>query len=237
MLDNTYISQQIAENERLFKSKTRLSWIFCGCGFLSMIAVPLLCGFAGVSANAVIAVMLLLLFTFTILGGSFQSAAKKHKKEIQRLQVQQQQLAIQNNTAPIVAVSCKHFNGLPIAAHSACRLVIFQDRLYVYSGTMEFRMPIERIISMDIATKSQVEYILKQDFSRAAVGGWLFGDVGAIIGGMPQSQEIERTEDFLVITYNKEEAIQFITLGDVDGRQVIAEASKYIRFQPKRIEL
>lgn len=231
------ISQQIAENERQYKSKNRLSWIFCWCTVVSLIAVPILCGLADLSSNAIFTISLLSFFGFWTLGIIFHSIAKKHKKEIQRLQAQQQQLDIQNNIAPIIVTPCKHYNGLPIATNSACRLTIFQDMIYFNSGSMEFKIPMDRVISMDIATKSQVEYIQKQSLSRAVAGGLLFGDVGVLLGGMPKSRAVERTESFLVITYNKGELIQFITLSEADCNKVISAVSQYVQFQRKSIEL
>lgn len=234
---NIYIAQQIAENERLFKSRICLAWVFCGCAVVSLIAVPILCGLADLSSDTGIIITLFAFLGFSTLGIIFQSIAKGHRKEIQRLQAQQQQLNIQNNIAPIIATPSKHYSGLPIAVNSACQLTIFQDMIYFNSGTMEFKLPMERIISMDIATKSQVEYIQKQNLSRAVAGGLLFGDVGVLLGGMPQSEPVERTESFLVITYSKEETIQFITLGNLDCGKVIYAVSQYIRFQRKSFEL
>lgn len=237
MSDN-YISQQIDKQERLFKSRNRLSWIFAWCALVSMIAVPLLCGLANASVGASYATTLFSFFGFVIFGIVFQSIAKKHKKEIQRLQEQQRQLNIQNNIAPIVEdVPCKHCNGLPIGENSTCHLTVFRDTVYFNSGTMEFKIPMERVIDIGISTAVHTDYDLKSHPMRGIVGGLLLGEFGLLWGAEHKLVKTETKEYFLVIAYNKEETVQFITLGDIDCNKVLSEVDKYVKFQRRNIEL
>lgn len=207
--------------------------LYCGlfATFIGLMIILLLNSFFGF--------ILIIPGLFAIIS-SFVYRAKDKKIFLrqQNLKAQKHIFDVKNNISPIVEdIFCKHCNGLPIGENSPCRLTIFQDMVYFYCGTMEFKIPMERVISMDIATKSQIEYIQKQSLSRAVAGGLLFGDVGALLGGMPQSKAIEKTESFLVITYRKEEAIQFVTLGNLECNKVLSAVSQYIQFQRKSIQL
>lgn len=237
MNNNNHISQQIAEQERLYKSRNRLSWIFGWSTIVAMIAVPLLCGLANISADTSYTATLFSFFSFFILGSVFQSIAKRHKKKIQRLQEQQRQLNVQNNIAPIIESSCKHCSGLPIGESSLCRLTIFQDMIYFNSGTMEFKLPMDRIINMGISTTSHTEYDLKAHPMRGVIGGLLLGEFGLLWGAEHELVKTETKEYFLVIAYRKDEATKFITLGDVDCKKIISTVSKYVDFQEQNVQL
>lgn len=238
MSDN-YILQQIAEQERLFKSRNRLSWIFAWCSIISMIAVPILCGLANFSTGAIYAISLLSFYGFGILGIVFQSIAKRHKKKIQQLQKQQQQLNIQNNIAPIIESSCKHCSGLPIGESSLCRLTIFQDMIYFNSGTIEFKLPMERVRSVDVLTQEQTEYVSNSNMGRIILSGLLFGELGMLISAERAVNNRERTitEENLVITYEKDGEARFIALKDLPYGQIIREIKKYVILTPTSIEL
>lgn len=237
MSDN-YILQQIAEQERLFKSRNRLSWIFGWSTIVAMIAVPLLCGLANFSTGAIYAISLLSFYGFCILGIVFQSIAKRHKKKIQQLQKQQQQLNIQNNIAPIIESSCKHCSGLPIGTNATCHLKIFQDTLYFKSGTIEFRIPMKRIRSVDVLTQEQTDTIYKEHFGRTLLARLLFGELGALISiEHSGEEEITVIEKNLVITYEKDGEAKFIVLKDLPCDKVIQEIKKYVTLTPTSIEL
>lgn len=239
MNNNNHISQQIAEQERLYKSRNRLSWIFGWSTIVAMIAVPLLCGLANISADTSYTATLFSFFSFFILGSVFQSIAKRHKKKIQRLQEQQRQLNVQNNIAPIIESSCKHCSGLPIGENSLCRLTIFRDKVYIYSGTLAFQIPMERIRSVDVLTQEQTETVFDDQFSRNLLSTLLFGELGMVISVLRPDKEkkITTTEENLVITYEKDGEAKFIALKDLPCDKIIQEIKKYVTLAPKSIEL
>ncbi len=164
---------------------------------------------------------------FCILAGMATIADKSHVKS---------EKDISEGEAPISIYDCTHVNGL-VQFSGEGELRIFVDRLEFSVGGTQYTLPIERIISADILTQKQTEYIITQKLSHAVLGGLVFGDVGALIGGMPKSKAIETTEENLVITYEKDEEAKFIVLKNLPCEKVIRTIKQYVHLKPQHVDL
>lgn len=172
------------------------------------------------------------------------SLNKKKKKHQDELQAHQMKL---NNQIPVFESFGSHVNGLPIPTEMQIKLTVFREMIFLNNidtvggkkqfGAFEFRIPIEKLISMDVATQSQIEYIQKQSLSCAVVGALLFGDIGALLGGMPRTQAVEHTEKFFVISYESTNGIQLIVLKLPKPENAILSIKQYIPFKQKIVEL
>lgn len=225
-----------------------MSDIFKECGRICLFVVSLFGTLA--SFFALKFSMMLIFFCFLIISivllvrAALQNKKKKHEDELQS------HLMKANNQIPIFEAFGVHINGLPIPPRMQIKLTVFRGMIFINNmihvdsfgiqkqfGTFEFKIPIEKLISMDVVTQSQIEYIQKQSLSRAVTGGLLFGDVGALLGGMPQSKKIEHIEKFLAISYESENKIQIIILQIPQPEKAIASTNQYISFRHKSIEL
>lgn len=175
--------------------------------------------------------------------------AIKNKKKNRENELRLHQMKV-NNQTPISQVFGTHVSGLPIPAQTQIKLTVFRGMIFINHmvdtnsfwgqkrfGTFEFKLPVEKLISIDVVTQSQIEYIQKQSLSRSVAGGLLFGDIGILLGGMPQSRKIEHVEKFLVISYESENQIHLIVLQVPQPEKAVASINQYIPFRPKSIEL
>lgn len=165
---------------------------------------------------------------------------KKNFLHQQDLKLQKHIEDVQNNIAPIVEdIPCKHCNGLPIGENSLCQLTVFQDVIYLNSGTMEFQIPMERVRSVDVLTQEQTEYVSTSNMGRIILSGLLFGELGMLISAERAVDDRERTitKKNLVITYEKDGEAEFIVLNDLPCDEVVREIKKYVALAQKPVEL
>lgn len=175
-----------------------------------------------------------LLFSFVC-----KARDKKNFLHQQDLKLQKHIEDVQNNIAPIVEdIPCKHCNGLPIGENSLCQLTVFQDVIYLNSGTMEFQIPMERVRSVDVLTQEQTDTVYKEHFGRTLLAGLIFGELGALISiAHTGEEEITVAKKNLVITYEKDGEAKFIVLNDLPCDEVVREIKKYIFLTPRTVEL
>lgn len=152
------------------------------------------------------------------------NAEEKHKKEMK------------NGTAPIFESKCTHLSGLASFVAEG-NIKVFTDRVEFSAGNTHYSLPINRIVSADIMTQKQTEYITTQKLSRAVLGGLVFGDIGVLIGGAPKSEAVEITEKNLVITYTKDDDVQFIVLKNLPCNKVIRAIEQNVNLSPRHVEL
>jgi hypothetical protein len=126
-----------------------------------------------------------------------------------------------------------HSVGLPIAENVLCRTFYCYDKIVFESSGVVFTLPME-IIS-DVTLKSDVE--IQKNFVSSvggAVGGAvLFGPLGAIIGGRAKQKKSKKTTYYLVITYIKDNQVQYIGF---DVTHTIFAANKLLKLHKKRTQ-
>lgn len=102
---------------------------------------------------------------------------------------------------------------------------------------MEFRIPMERVISISPSTTVHTDYELKSHPMRGLIGALFFGEAGLLFGVDHKLVKKETAENVLAITYSKRETIQSIILGDINCKKVLTETNRYIDFKRKNVEL
>lgn len=151
-------------------------------------------------------------------------AEEKHEKEVAK------------GTVPIFESNCTHISGLASFTAEG-KIRIYVDRIHFTVAGTHYELPLERIRSADILTQKQTEYITTQKLGRAVLGGLIFGDIGALIGSMPKSTAIETTEENLVISYTKEDNIEFIVLKNLPCNKVIHAIEQNAILAPIHVDL
>lgn len=156
--------------------------------------------------------------------------------ELTKKSDKKQKQKIANGILPILESNCTHISGLASFVAEGT-IKVFVDKLKFSVGGIYYSLPIERIVSAEIMTQKQTEYITTQKLSRAVLGGLVFGDIGALIGGMPKSEAIETTEENLVITYTKDDDVEFIVLKNLPCKKVIRAIEQNVDLKPRHIDL
>lgn len=96
--------------------------------------------------------------------------------------------------------------GLPVPEGTVVKTVLSRDGLrMVVSKDVTYTIPMNRIIGANSMVKKDVVQTIKSDYGKAAFGGLLFGDAGAIIGGMPESRFTNRYTTLYVFAYKTKE--------------------------------
>lgn len=102
----------------------------------------------------------------------------------------------------IASFSAAVMYGLPVPEGTEVKTVLNRDGLRMEaSKDVIYTIPTERIIGANSMVKREVIQVMKSDYGKAAFGGLLFGDAGAIIGGMPESKFANRYSRLYVFAY------------------------------------
>lgn len=96
-----------------------------------------------------------------------------------------------------------HTSGLPVPSNILTHIYACEDKLVLETKNSHHEIPYERIIRYGAVTRRQVIEIEKSVIGRAAIGGLLLGNVGAIVGGMSGIGNKKQIKDrnYLIINY------------------------------------
>ena len=111
----------------------------------------------------------------------------------------------------------KHITGLPLAEDYQCKVMYCPDKICIDTNGFEFNLPLTRISDMSIKTDIEISNTYTSSAGGAVGGALLFGPVGAMIGGRVKKKESKTIEQFLIITYEKEENIQYLVFDVTDN--------------------
>lgn len=103
-----------------------------------------------------------------------------------------------------------HEAGLPIAEGILCTIHYYKDNIKIEGSGATFNLSTDKIIDMSVKTNTEIETFYNSSIGGAVGGAFVFGPLGAMIGGRKKKKEIKRTENFLIITYDKDEQINFL---------------------------
>ncbi|MBQ8940568.1 MAG: hypothetical protein IJ062_01945 [Firmicutes bacterium] len=106
-----------------------------------------------------------------------------------------------------------HVMGLPLMQNIECEVFFDEDKLTITASEQTFNLSYSKIYSIDILNEKNLR--LKESQFVSSVGGAiggaaLFGTVGAIIGGRIKEKRVKA--DYMVITYKKNDAVDYIVL-------------------------
>lgn len=106
---------------------------------------------------------------------------------------------------------CEHITGLPLAQGSACTIVFNDDGISIDGGGNVFRVAFDRVTDLQIKSDVDIQKNYVSSVGGAVGGAVLFGPLGAIIGGRAKEKRTKTAEYYLIITYNKDGAVDYLS--------------------------
>lgn len=103
-----------------------------------------------------------------------------------------------------------HEAGLPIAENVQCKINYFKDKIVIEGSGATFNLPTDKIMDISIKTETEIETFYNSSIGRAVAGAFVLGPIGAMIGGRTRKKEVRKTEEYLIITYDKDDKVNFV---------------------------
>ena len=98
-----------------------------------------------------------------------------------------------------------HVDGLPIAENLLCEVFSYPDRIELKSGSTNMKLLRDKITDMCIKTDTDIQNQIVSSVGGAIAGGFMFGTLGAVIGGRSKNKKVKTTTQYLIITYTGEQ--------------------------------
>ena len=95
--------------------------------------------------------------------------------------------------------------GLPVPTGAKCSLYLRSNEIYGKVAGVEFSIPQDRIISVMVDKSKEIQKQLVSSVGGAVAGGFMFGTLGAAIGGRAKSKNVVSKKTFLSIVYNSKD--------------------------------
>lgn len=104
-----------------------------------------------------------------------------------------------------------HVDGLQIPENTLCEIKSFSDRIEFKAGTTSIKLAREKITDMCIKTDTDIQNQIVSSVGGAIAGGFMFGTLGAVIGGRTKTKKVKTVTKYLIITYtNNKGEISYI---------------------------
>ena len=104
-----------------------------------------------------------------------------------------------------------HVSGLPLLESEYCRIFFEEDGIIITTMgayRKQFSLAYNKIVDFQLQSKKNVETTLVSNPGGAIAGAMLFGAPGAMLGGKAKKKEIISFENFLVVTYKKDNDLE-----------------------------
>ncbi|MCR8660352.1 hypothetical protein [Paenibacillus endoradicis] len=141
---------------------------------------------------------------FVILG----SLLKTKTQGLVDLEKHRQQLGI------IETTSVHHVEGLPISEKTRCQVTLYNDKLVIEGGGINFNLHHSQITALEIKTDVEIANIVHSSALKGITGGLLFGPIGLMVGLKVTNKEKKTLHNYLIINYinsnNEVAALLFI---------------------------
>ena len=176
-------------------------WYISGGVLMSVGITGLILGATGAAEESPIAVVMIGL-TFLSLGiwvllrNTKQSKEKREERQRQRRETWKRYQRSLSNLL--------HIAGLPLAEGVSCCASIQDELLTIQGGGITFQLGLDKIAGAQVKTETEIQRAYVSSIGGAVAGAWLFGTLGAIIGGRVKKKETETTDFYLIVTYQKE---------------------------------
>ncbi|MEK4403439.1 hypothetical protein MKZ26_03210 [Sporosarcina sp. FSL K6-6792] len=105
----------------------------------------------------------------------------------------------------------KHVVGLPLPENVICDVYYREDKITIEGGGSIFNLSFSKINDMVLTTDVEIQKAYVSSAGGAVAGGMIFGPLGAIVGGRSKQKETKTTTKFLVITYAKDDGLEYIS--------------------------
>lgn len=101
-------------------------------------------------------------------------------------------------------------SGLNLPEGITCYVYCLKRFIVIESAAQEFKLPINRVVTATVMTKSQIQHQYVSSIGGTIAGAMPFGTIGAAIGGMARKKTIKNNTKYLVIAYQTQEDISYM---------------------------
>lgn len=164
----------------------------------------------GGSASNITAIVLLALLGIYLLVSKTKTKEEKAQKKLE---------------TPLLYVP--HTAGLPIAEGTPSSIRVMPDHILVEAAGNTFTLKNEKITDIAIKTDVEIQKNYVSSAGGAVAGAVLFGALGAIVGGRAKQKQTTTATSYLIITYTKDGAPDYIGF-EIPAHQ-LASARKLMR--------
>lgn len=158
-------------------------------------------------------VICLLLWAAIFLIYAFVRVGKENKKEQKRrAEMSKKEAARKAEKGYWDYGTFKHTAGLPLAEGVECRVEYYNNKIdFMASGT-SFSLSFDKVSDIVVKTDREIQKSYVSSAGGAVLGGYLFGPVGAMIGGRAKEKTSTVVTHYLIITYISDNEIKYIGL-------------------------
>ena len=119
-----------------------------------------------------------------------------------------------------------HVDGLGLPDGVICQIFTCPDAFVMQRNEMRFRLLYSRIIDATCKTETELQTNYVSSVGGAIGGAYLFGPVGAMIGGRAKKKQDRTVHRYLIFAYDKEGATKFLTF---DCTNNVLQAQKVLQ--------
>lgn len=134
---------------------------------------------------------------------------------------------INNLTSKDIIIQGKHVTGLPIAEGISCTLSYLSDKIEIKQGGNTFNLDLVKVADITTTTNTEIQKHYVSSVGGAVGGAVLFGPLGAIIGGRAKEKKTTTVTHYLVITYNSDSEIKYISFEYVPSASSIDFVTRF----------
>jgi hypothetical protein len=182
--------------------------------------------------NIALFVIALLSLTATITL-AISLAAKPTQIKLHTIESEKQTFSIEHTKPQIVQQAVKRpivlklLTGLPIMEGSDCTISANQKEIVISSKGLTFNLENWKITDVSITTNTEIQNAAVSSVGGAIGGAFLFGPVGAMIGGRTKGKKIKKIEHYLVFTYLDENGeLKYVAFYATDQ---VGKARKFVK--------
>jgi hypothetical protein len=135
--------------------------------------------------------------------------AKKWKTSEEKLRKEKEKMQSVEMMRKLLSV--EHLIGLPTAEGTRAALVFEDDHLEIKSSGSSFTLPYSRMLSANVKTDVEIQKAYTSSIGGAVGGAVLLGPIGAMIGGRTKEKKTKTIEYYLIITYDKEDKVEYMS--------------------------
>lgn len=101
--------------------------------------------------------------------------------------------------------------GLPLAEGTVCDIYEYGDKVVFKAGGSDFNLDKEKITDTSIKTDREITSQYVSSIGGAVAGAFLFGPLGAMVGGRAKQKKSNKVSQYLIFTYLKEGSVDYIS--------------------------
>lgn len=135
---------------------------------------------------------------------------KRAIKKVTKREARKNALTNKLNSKDII-LSGKHITGLPIAEGIQCIISYLSDKIEIKQGGNTFNLDLSKVTDITSTTDTEIQKHYVSSVGGAVGGAVLFGPLGAMVGGRAKEKKTTTVTHYLVITYNSDGEIKYIS--------------------------